>query len=404
MMLVSHIIFVVLALIVVCSIVILWNRLFTEHFQCYAKDSSVLVITENGAKTMAMAPFKGLPRLATLTTSFEDSFYHSRLVPQQLKVKKVQQQQQIRRQQQQQQEKQQQILKQQQERQQQERQLQEKQQQERQQQERQQQILKQQQEKQRQERQQQILKQQQEKQRQERQQQILKQQQEKQQQERQQQEKQQQERQQQQQMQKLQQKQQEGQQSEKNGIGNMDIKRTTSEYRVAMLDELNNARQCYNLQPLQLHDVLNKSAQAMADQIAQRSFNPNAASPHDDYDNKTPDDRAKAAGWKYDTWVGENISYNPNGLQPGQKQEDVDDWVLTNPRASVDGWLCSKGHRDALLDPFRTHVGIAYASGTLPNIRSLCVTPLGTIPNTPLSQYNNPNTDCNFQCKDAPNH
>jgi uncharacterized protein YkwD len=186
--------------------------------------------------------------------------------------------------------------------------------------------------------------------------------------------------------------------------GNMEIKRTTPEYRAAMLDELNNVRQCYNLQPLQLHDTLNKSAQAMADQIAQKSFNPNAASPHDDYDNKTPDDRAKAAGWKYDTWVGENISYNPFGLQPGQKQEDVDDWVWSNPRASIDGWLCSKGHRDALLDPFRTHVGIAYASGTLPNLRSLCVTPLGTVPNTPTSQYSNPKSDCNFQCKDAPNH
>ena len=184
----------------------------------------------------------------------------------------------------------------------------------------------------------------------------------------------------------------------------MELKRTTPDYRATMLDELNNVRQCYNLQPLQLHDTLNKSAEAMADQIAQRSFNPNAASPHDDYDNKTPDDRAKAAGWKYDTWVGENISYNPFGLQPGQKQEDVDDWVWSNPRSSIDGWLCSKGHRDALLDPFRTHVGIAYASGTLPNLRSLCVTPLGTVPNTPTSQYSNPKSDCNFQCKDAPNH
>lgn len=184
----------------------------------------------------------------------------------------------------------------------------------------------------------------------------------------------------------------------------MEIKRTTPEFRAAMLDELNNARQCYNLQPLQLHDVLNTSAQAMADQIVQRSFNPNAASPHDDYDNKTPDDRAKAAGWKYDTWVGENISYNPNGLQPGQKQEDVNDWVLSDPRASVEGWLCSKGHRDALLDPHRTHVGIAYASGTLPNIRSLAVTPLATIPNTPVAQYTVKNNNCKFQCKDAPNH
>jgi len=184
----------------------------------------------------------------------------------------------------------------------------------------------------------------------------------------------------------------------------MEIKRTTPEYRVTMLDELNNVRQCYNLQPLQLHDILNKSAEAMAHQIVQRSFNPNATNPHIDYDNKTPDDRAKDAGWNYNTWVGENISYNPFGLQPGEKHEDVDDWVLSSARASIDAWLCSKGHRDALLDPFRTHVGIAYASGTLPNLRSLCVTPLGTVPNTPVAQYTVKNSDCNFQCKDAANH
>jgi uncharacterized protein YkwD len=184
----------------------------------------------------------------------------------------------------------------------------------------------------------------------------------------------------------------------------MEIKRTTPEYRMTMLDELNNVRQCYNLQPLQLHDILNKSAEAMAHQIVQRSFNPNATNPHIDYDNKTPDDRAKDAGWNYNTWVGENISYNPFGLQPGEKHEDVDDWVLSSARASIDAWLCSKGHRDALLDPFRTHVGIAYASGTLPNLRSLCVTPLGTVPNTPVAQYTVKNSDCNFQCKDAANH
>jgi uncharacterized protein YkwD len=58
-------------------------------------------------------------------------------------------------------------------------------------------------------------------------------------------------------------------------------------------------------------------------------------------DDKTPSDRAEAAGYKI-ALVGENIAWN-------QK----------TPKDVVTGWMNSKPHRENILDPEYTEVGVA---------------------------------------------
>lgn len=60
-------------------------------------------------------------------------------------------------------------------------------------------------------------------------------------------------------------------------------------------------------------------------------------------DDKTPDDRTKAAGYK-STFVGENIAWN-------QK----------SPKDVVKAWMNSEGHRENILNADYTEIGVAVA-------------------------------------------
>jgi uncharacterized protein YkwD len=104
--------------------------------------------------------------------------------------------------------------------------------------------------------------------------------------------------------------------------------RATRQWRRDILDRVNRFRAQYRLPPLKLNDRLSHAAQAHADDMATRDYFAHASP-----DSETVGQRATRAGYK-----SRSILEN---LAAGQD----------NPRTTVEGWIHSPGHREAMLNP-----------------------------------------------------
>jgi uncharacterized protein YkwD len=114
-------------------------------------------------------------------------------------------------------------------------------------------------------------------------------------------------------------------------------RRATRQWRRDILDRVNRFRAQYSLAPLKLNDRLNRAAQAHADDMATRDYFSHASP-----DSETVGQRATRAGYKWRS-ILENLA-------AGQD----------NPRTTVEGWIHSPGHREAMLNPTVQDAGVGY--------------------------------------------
>ena len=105
----------------------------------------------------------------------------------------------------------------------------------------------------------------------------------------------------------------------------------------AVLDATNAERKKEKLEPLTADPKLTESARAHAASMAKQSKLDHTL------DDKTFEDRAKAAGYKYGA-LGENIAHN----QP-------------TPKEVVEAWMKSEGHHKNILNAEYTQIGVAVA-------------------------------------------
>lgn len=104
-----------------------------------------------------------------------------------------------------------------------------------------------------------------------------------------------------------------------------------------VLDLTNNFRSQNALPPLTLNSQLNAAAQEQSQNMALQDF-----FSHTGLDGSTPASRAQAQGYSF-SFIGENIGA---GYQ--------------TPEEVVQGWIDSPGHRENLLNPNYTEIGIGY--------------------------------------------
>lgn len=109
-----------------------------------------------------------------------------------------------------------------------------------------------------------------------------------------------------------------------------------SPQELEIFDLTNKVRKEHNLPALQLNPALSKIARAHAENMARQG------KMEHDLDGKTPFDRIKAAGYKYAV-AGENIAVAEKGAKLGK--------IVTL-------WMDSKGHRENILSPDFTEIGI----------------------------------------------
>ncbi len=105
-----------------------------------------------------------------------------------------------------------------------------------------------------------------------------------------------------------------------------------------VLELVNQQRSLNGLRPLALDDRLNRAAQAHAENMAKRDF----------FDHQAPDgsqvaDRAVRVGYPW-RLIGENLA-------AGHLSE----------RGVVNGWMISPAHRDNMLNPDFTEMGVGFA-------------------------------------------
>ncbi len=113
---------------------------------------------------------------------------------------------------------------------------------------------------------------------------------------------------------------------------------TSQDWAFRVLQLVNQFRAENNLPALKANAFLNRAAMAHARNMLSRDF-----FSHIDPDGNGPGERAKAAGYRFSR-VLENIA-------AGQR----------TPRDVVNAWIASKqGHREAMLDPSVTELGIGY--------------------------------------------
>lgn len=90
-----------------------------------------------------------------------------------------------------------------------------------------------------------------------------------------------------------------------------------------------------DLKPLKMNPKLMDAARKHAENMATQDKLEHVL------DEKTPADRVKAAGYKYRA-CGENIA-----------------WNAKTPKAVVEGWMNSEGHRENILKPEYSEIGVA---------------------------------------------
>lgn len=112
-----------------------------------------------------------------------------------------------------------------------------------------------------------------------------------------------------------------------------------------VLELTNKERAAQGLQPLKENSKLRKAAAAkLADMLKQQYFE------HVSPDGKAPADVVSAAGYEY-VIVGENLAEGD----------------FANNADLVTGWMNSKGHRENILHPKYTEIGIAVEKGLYKN-------------------------------------
>jgi uncharacterized protein YkwD len=104
-----------------------------------------------------------------------------------------------------------------------------------------------------------------------------------------------------------------------------------------VVDLTNAERKKADLKPLSVNPKLMAAARGHAENMARQEKMEHTL------DDKTPADRAKAAGYKY-AWLGENIAWN---------QE--------TPKQVVEGWMNSEHHKENILKDEATEIGVAVA-------------------------------------------
>lgn len=112
---------------------------------------------------------------------------------------------------------------------------------------------------------------------------------------------------------------------------------TSASVEQTVIDRTNAERKLAGVRPLTESAQLSDAARRHAHDMARRSKLSH------ELDGRTAADRVKAAGFEYRT-VGENIAWN----QP-------------TPKAAVDDWMNSRGHRKNLLGEEFTHIGVGMA-------------------------------------------
>lgn len=106
-----------------------------------------------------------------------------------------------------------------------------------------------------------------------------------------------------------------------------------------IVDLTNKARAKEHLPPLKPNPILFQVARAHAANMAKQQQMAHVL------DGKNTFDRLKAAGYKYG-WAGENVAETFHGLRP---------------RPMFNGWMKSKVHRENILRPQYTEIGIGIA-------------------------------------------
>ena len=107
----------------------------------------------------------------------------------------------------------------------------------------------------------------------------------------------------------------------------------------AVIDKTNASRTASGLGRLTENPQLTKAAQAHAEDMAQKGY-----FDHVSKEGRTPAQRAGAAGYVRSAAIGENIAL-------GQK----------NATEVVAGWMKSKGHRENILNPVYSEIGVGMA-------------------------------------------
>lgn len=104
-----------------------------------------------------------------------------------------------------------------------------------------------------------------------------------------------------------------------------------------LVDLTNQERAKEELRPLKPHPFLMRAARQHAENMARQQILEH------DLDGKTPSDRVKLAGYRFRR-LGENVARGPRTAE-----------------AAVRGWMSSEGHRENILRPEFTEIGVGVA-------------------------------------------
>lgn len=113
-----------------------------------------------------------------------------------------------------------------------------------------------------------------------------------------------------------------------------------------IVQQTNRFRNDHDLDPLEVDEALQKAAQKFADFMSENDKYGHYA------DNRSPAERAKAAGYEYCS-VRENIAYRTDS-------QDLDAEFLADH--FTQGWIDSPGHRENMLADFVTQTGVAVST------------------------------------------
>jgi uncharacterized protein YkwD len=105
-----------------------------------------------------------------------------------------------------------------------------------------------------------------------------------------------------------------------------------------LLHKINNARRSRNLSPLRFSNTLSRAAQSHVRDIVEHNFDLT----HTGSDGSSVADRASREGYP-NRYVGENVAAGNYSVEDTFEQ-----------------WMDSSGHRDNILDPDYTEIGIGY--------------------------------------------
>lgn len=113
--------------------------------------------------------------------------------------------------------------------------------------------------------------------------------------------------------------------------------KAVSDYEKEVVNLVNNIRKDYGLSPLKLNSELSAVARLKSSDMREKGYFSHTSPTYG-----SPFDMMKTFGIKYRT-AGENIAMG-----------------YRTPQAVVDGWMNSEGHRENILNPSFTEIGVGY--------------------------------------------